>query len=334
MNIYNKFIEELEYKNRIKNILNYDLRDKLLSNRVRNKSLNSLLSTRPDLKENINKIKMKYGYFEDSVARQEILHNKISQLKNKYKKYNSNYYTINSVNAISFVNKKESKEKETKNYNKTFNHKTHSVDFGRIKYSSFPNNQNNLNDEENEKINNNLSYSRLMEGNNRKIDLNMSDNTDNPNIKGKNINDLKFVKNNRSEYNKIEQKIKEILKNEYLNPEERKKYNNIYPISKRINMLSDIKKEINNINQSNDRHNNSFLSHTSSGSYTTLGFNFIQPKVKRLSIYDTVFNDIIDSKNQFENSKNNEIEKPVIIKLLNRPNFSPRRFSSFFKMDN
>ena len=78
--------------------------------------------------------------------------------------------------------------------------------------------------------------------NNSNMNLNLSNNTYNADKNGKNINYQKYLKNQRNEYNKIEQKIKEILEDEYLSPEKIQKFNNIYPISKRIYMLTDIKK--------------------------------------------------------------------------------------------
>ena len=89
MDIYNKPTENFEHKNRINNILNEGINIKLLSNKVRETSLNSLLSTRPQLKENINKIKMKYGYSENALDQQH-LHHQISELKNKYIKIQIN----------------------------------------------------------------------------------------------------------------------------------------------------------------------------------------------------------------------------------------------------
>ena len=142
--------------------------------------------------------------------------------------------------------------------------------------------------------------------------------------------------------NKIDQKIKEILEDEYLSPEKINKFNNIYPISKRINMLTDIKKEIKIINKNNDNNtnninNNSFFSQKSYGSYTTVGFNYIQPKIKRPSIYDEFFNKNSDSKNNYSNneiSKNNEIAKPVLIKNLSKSNLKLVHFKNFCQMNN
>ena len=338
MNIYNKFLEDLDHKNRINNILNDDINDKLLSKKVRQSSLNSLLSTRPQLKENINKIKMKYGISEEGLDLQ-IMGHQIAQLKNKYIKNKTNKYkinTVNNVNIISNDNNKVYKKESYKNYKK----RTHSLDLQKGKNISFPNNINNLVNLEKEKMNFSLSSEHLM-NNNSNMNSNLSNNIYDIDRKGKNVNYQKYLKNKRNEYNKIDQKIKEILEDQYLSPEKIQKFNNIYPISKRINMLTDIKKEIKIINKNNDKNpnnaNNSFLSQLSSGSYTTVGFNYIQPKIKRPSLYEDVFSKNSDSKNNFpyiELSKNNELDKPVLIRHLNKPNLNILGFQNFCKINN
>ena len=335
MNIYNKFLEDLEHKNRIKNILNDDINDKLLSKNVRKPSLNSLISTRPQLKENIHKIKMKYGISKE-VLDQQNLHHQILQLKYKYIKNNTNKYKIFTVNNVNIIsnNNTISKKDSYQNYKK----KTHSVDYKKVKNYSIPNNINKIMNFEKEKMNFSISSEQLI-NNNSNMNLNLSNNTYNADKNGKNINYQKYLKNQRNEYNKIEQKIKEILEDEYLSPEKIQKFNNIYPISKRRDMLTDIKKEIKKINNKNDNtqnnFNNSFFSQFSSESYTTVGFNYIKPKIKRPSLYEDTFNKNNDSKNNNfsynEISKNNELEKPVLIRHLNKPNLKLLHFQNFFE---
>jgi len=329
MKEYNQFLEKLEHKNRLKNILNDDINDKLLSNKARNASLNSLLSRHPDIKDNINKIRIKYGYSGDILDHQNI-HHQISQLKNKYIKNNSNIYKINNVNIISYTNNNQNKD------NYISNNRNHSYDLEKNKKNlSLPPKANNIRNFEKEKTNFSLSSEQLINNQISNSNMNLSDNIDK---KVKNMNYQKFIKNTRNEYNKIEQKIKEILEDEYLSPEKINKFNNIYPISKRINILTDIKKEINIMNKNNENNNvnnlnnNSFFSQLSYGSFTTIGFNNIKPKVKRPSIYEEVFNvSKLFSNNEI--SKNNELERPVLIKNLSKPNVNLLHFPSFCKMD-
>ena len=135
MNVYNQFLEKIKHKNRINSILNEDINDKLLSKKERKTSLNLLLSTRPELKENINKIKLKYGYSQD-IREQQNIHHQISQLKNKYIKNGAEKYKINNVNIISYINKDKKKfyhnNESFQNYN-TNKNKAQSLDLGRIR---------------------------------------------------------------------------------------------------------------------------------------------------------------------------------------------------------
>lgn len=66
--------EKINHKNRIDSRLNWDINDKLLSKNERKTPLNLLLSTRPNLKENINKMKLKYGYSQPILDQQNIHH--------------------------------------------------------------------------------------------------------------------------------------------------------------------------------------------------------------------------------------------------------------------
>ena len=337
MEVYNRFIEALEHKNRIKNILNDDISDKLLSSKAKKPSLNILLSTRPELKENINKIKLKYGY-SDHLLEQEDLHNQISKLKNKYIKNNIKKYKINNVNNIEYLNDSPNKN-INKNYpNKEFQrtHRIKSLDFTKIRKNYLPYEQNNNNNSyEKEKMSFCLSPKNINNSDNVNNFSNFSDDID-IGKKDKDMNYHKYLKNKRNDFNKIDLKIKEILKDEELSPDKVKKFSNIYPISKRINILTDVKKEINNINknlnENNKNNNNSDLSQLSSGSYTTIGFNYIKPRVNKKSIYeDFSYNNIIKNIHLQKKKKSKiiNIEKPVIIKPLDQPKISIMHFSSF-----
>ena len=330
MNVYNQFLEKIKHKNRIKSILYEDINDKLLSKNERKTSLNLLLSTRPELKQNINKIKLKYGYSQD-IRDQQNLHHQISQLKNKYIKNSSDKYKIKNVNIISYVNNEKKKNYNTnnesfENYKRTKG-KAQSVDLGRIRNtaSSFYNNNYNY---EKEKMSLGLLSDQLMNNiNNNSI---MNDNT---NIKDKKESDYEnYVKNTRNDFYIIDKKVKEILQNEKLSPEKNIKFNNIYPISQRINMLNNVKKEIKVVNKNlESTFNNSSLSQIS-GSFTTIGFKYINPKFKRRSIYNDIFGNKNDEYGSFdfnEVSKETELDKPILIRGLSKPKLNVKRFSKF-----
>ena len=327
MNVYNQFLEKINHKNRINSILYDDINDKLLSNQERKTSLNLLLSTRPEIKENINKIKFKYGIIQNVMDQQKVQF-KISQLKKKYLEKSADKYKINNVNMISYINnnkKKNNYNNESFQNNNNNKIKGHSIDLERIKNSnsSFYNNNNN---NEKEKISLGLSSEQLMNINNSIIN-------ENQNIKQRKENDYEnYVKSTRNDFYLIDKKVNEILKNERISSEKRTKFNNIYPISQRINMLNNVKNEIKIINRNYDNNiNNSSVSQFSN-SFTTLGFKYINPKFKRSSIYSDIFRNKIDEYGSFvfnEISKENELDKPVLIRGLSKPKLNIKRFSKF-----
>ena len=206
MNIYNKFLEDLEHKNKINNILSDDMNDKLLSTKMRNSSLNALLSTRSHIKENINKIRTKYGICED-IFNQQNLHEQISQLKNKYIKNISNRYKINTVHNVNIIS--DSKNKiHKKESNKVFKKKTHSADLEKIKVGLYQNGI--FIDKTNfvkEKMNFSLSSKELINNinDNSNKNLNSINEAYNKDNEGKNNNYQKHLRNKRKEYNKIEE---------------------------------------------------------------------------------------------------------------------------------
>ena len=228
---------------------------------------------------------------------------KISQLKKKYLEKSADKYKINSVNMISYINNNKKKN----NYNN----------------ESFQNNNNN---KEKEKISLGLSSEQLMNINNSLIN-------ENQNIKQRKENDYEnYVKSTRNDFYLIDKKVNEILKNERISSEKRTKFNNIYPISQRINMLNNVKNEIKIINRNYDNNiNNSSVSQFSN-SFTTLGFKYINPKFKRSSVYSDIFTNKIDEYGSFvfnEISKENELDKPVLIRGLSKPKLNIKRFSKF-----
>ena len=329
MNVYDKFLERIQHKNRINSILYEDINDKLLSKQERKTPLNLLLSSRPRLKEDINKIKLKYGYSQQA-SDQRNIHDQISNLKNKYIKNSANKYKINNVNVISYINKEEKKcFNRSESYQNNENNliRRQSDDIVKIKdNTSFYNNNNN---NEKEKLSPLLSTERLINNiNNNNYSLN-----ENQNIKEKKESEYEnYLKNTRNDFYLVDKKVNEILQNERLSPEKNNKFNNIYPISQRINMLNNIKNEIKVVNKNFENTiNNSSLSQAS-GSYTTIGFKYINPKIKKTSIYRDIFESKNDEYGSFysnEISKENDVEKPILIRSLSKPKLKVMRFSKF-----
>ena len=98
-------------------------------------------------------------------------------------------------------------------------------------------------------------------------------------------------------------------------------------------MLNNVKNEIRVVNKNFENTiNNSSLSQASS-SYTTIGFKYINPKFKKTSVYRDIFenknNNDYGSFYSNENSKENEIEKPILIRGLSKPKLKVLKFSNF-----
>ena len=331
MNVFNQFTEKIKHKNKINSLLYENINDKLLSKKESKTSLNLLLSTRPELRNNINKIKSKYGYSQN-IQDQEKVHHQISQLKNKYIKNSTDKYKINNVNIISYVNKDEKRQinsnESFKNYNERI--RGHSIDLGKIRNNTSSFYNNNIYYEKEKILSMGLSSEQLMNN------INNSNLIDIQNIKDKKESDYEnYVKNTRNDFYIIDKKVNEILKNEKLSPEKNIKFNNIYPISRRINVLNGVKKEIKIVNKNYDNTiNNSSISQFS-GSFTTIGFKYINPKLKRRSVYNDIFGSKNDEYGSFyfnEISKDNELEKPILIRGLSKPKLEVMRFSRFYNI--
>ncbi len=97
-------------------------------------------------------------------------------------------------------------------------------------------------------------------------------------------------------------------------------------------MLNNVKKEIKVVNKNlESTFNNSSLSQIS-GSFTTIGFKYINPKFKRRSIYNDIFGNKNDEYGSFdfnEVSKETELDKPILIRGLSKPKLNVKRFSKF-----
>ena len=304
MNVFNQFMEKIKHKNKINSLLYEDINDKLLSKKESKTSLNLLLSTRPELRNNINKIKSKYGYSQN-IQDQEKVHHQISQLKNKYIKNSTDKYKINNVNIISYVNKDEKRQinsnESFKNYNERI--RGHSIDLGKIRNNTSSFYNNNIYYEKEKILSMGLSSEQLMN-----------------NINNSNINDIQNIKD------KKESDYENYVKNTR---------NDFYIIDKKVNVLNGVKKEIKIVNKNYDNTiNNSSISQFS-GSFTTIGFKYINPKLKRRSVYNDIFGSKNDEYGSFyfnEISKDNELEKPILIRGLSKPKLEVMRFSRFYNI--
>lgn len=304
------FIEKLDHINKIKNFLDDGVTNKLSSIDSQG-PVYSLLSSKPRLKESIEKIKLKYG-FSNSVNKIETSL-KIKRLKQKYFNNNINRYSINPIDKISYIaNSNEIKNNFQKTYSSNWDHNLKLTKENEI-YLSFPKTIKNYSKIDKQyKIKRGFSEDKIL-----------INNCDNENFLVKNNRNNspynQYIKNAKEEFNIIDKKINEILENE----------KSEYPISKRINILNGIRKDINQINKNSfDNDNNN--SQMSYNSYFTLGFKYIKPKVKGESIFGEVFNSNNNRENNiYFNDYEDEVSKPVLLKTMPKPKFKIINFKTF-----
>ena len=177
-------------------------------------------------------------------------------MKSKYFKsnnninYNSNFninnidqFSINQNNNIhkkkaSMTNNKVKKKNLFRNSSLQFV-KENNIFFNNF-YNTLRNKKNsNLCENRNNVINNKNFNNNKINEENKTINI----------TKPKLSNKFKYLKNNREDFNTIDKKLKDLFKSDGFNRNKRKDFNTIYPISKKLNMLNQIKKDIKNINK-------------------------------------------------------------------------------------
>ena len=255
---------------------------------------------------------------------------KIDEIKKKYGYLN---YT-NSRKTFDIINKIKQKYINNNfvidNSNKKFE----------ILKNSINNNSNN-----NNKMFNTLQYDKQ---NNINFNNNNFSKTNKISIEKLNLNNNN---NNKFIFNEDEIIInsdeRELLNTENINNNKLKKFNNIFPISKRICLLCSLKQNIDNItkddsriikknknrNKKNKYYNNKYnkyfidlSSQNSSSSRINLGFNKINPNVSKSSIFDQVFSSRNKSNNENEISS---IQSPILLNKNIKPKINVPNYNNF-----
>ena len=255
------------------------------------------------------KLKKKYGYLNYTNSRKTFdIINKIKQ------KYINNNFVIDNTNK-KFEILKNSINNNSNNNNKMFN---------TLQYDK----QNNINFD-----NNNFSKTNKIKLSFEKLNLN-------------NNNNNKFIFN-EEDNNNINSDERELLNTENISKNKLKKFNNIFPISKRICLLCSLKQNIDNItkddsriikknknrNKKNKYYNNKYnkyfidlSSQNSSSSRINLGFNKINPNVSKSSIFDQVFSSRNKSNNENEISS---IQSPILLNKNIKPKINVPNYNNF-----
>lgn len=304
----NTFLNSLDNKNRVRNFLFQNTRYNPIptSNSIPFKINPSLLSSTNDAKLNIDYIKQKYGYYNLTSAKSAI--DKINQIKLKYiKDYSNNNLKVDSQ-SITIENKGRNNPLSlmfNNNWDKNLQFEKQDSLFYK---TSSPNKLNFDNNKyfDTEKIRHysNVNDEFINEENKNNESNFYSNKDDNININKKaNTINLDF------EESWNEQKLNE--------------FKNIFPISTRIKMLKQIKKNIDKYTKEDNQSalRNSSLN-SSTNSYTYLDFSKIKPHINKQSIYDEVFT----TRENSSYRNNNAITTPSLIKSHSKPK---RNFLSY-----
>jgi len=289
------------------------------SKESKNQETPTIILTKNKADKNITKIKLKYGLFGNS-SNPQIVYNKIQVLKNKYLSKNKT-----DTNKI-IVNKKSLFNRNSTYYNNIYNQYNLSTKNIRKK-NLFRNSSLRFSKENNIMLNNHTFTNKIQ----KNIEHNNIINNESKQKAGKNF---KYLKNIRDDYIILDKKLNELLKNEIFKKNKEKKINlnDIYPISKKINMLSEIKKDIKNLEEKS--FNDKLLTPkkdkiSSANKYSDFYQNYSE---KKNHVFDELFsndNDINLKKNMDDNK--NEIIKPILIKSISKPKFNFPKYDNFYK---
>ena len=330
MNKYD-FIKHKKEKsnNNIKNINDNKRYSKIniMSKQSKNQEGPTFILLRNKTNKNINKIKLKYGLFGNS-SNPQIIYNKIQVLKNKYLFNNRinnlklNQYKTDNTNKL-ILNKKSLINSKSTFYN---NNNKHNLDNQNIQKRNLFRNSSLRFSKENNIMLNNFTFTNKIQ---KKIDYNKITNNENKQKIGKTF---KYLKNTRDDYIVLDKKLNEVLKNDIFNKNINKKVNlnAIYPISKKINMLSEIKKDIKNLEEKS--FNDKLLTPKKDNlSFSNKYSDFYQNNSeKKTHLFDELFSDDNNLTSIRDNNKN-EIIKPILIKSISKPKFNFIKYSNFFK---
>ena len=305
-----------------------------INDRYKNESLSikrenynqaTTLIKRNKIIHNIDKIKSKYGFFTNSLN-QKLTFHKIQMLKNKYLSNN-----INSNNNFNISND----EKFSINNNKINKNlfRSSSLQFVKENNIIFNNFYKTLKNKKStniyEIINKHkdiLSQQRKMKeklliSKNEKV-INSNNDTNKSQKFGQKF---KYLKNTREEYIIIDKKLKNLLKNDAFNKTKKREFNAIFPISKKINMLNELKKDIKNLSKKSFEDTSLTPKDTGPFFSAKKSDNFNNKSERKLNLFYEVFNE----KNEYIDNEN-DIIKPILIKSLPKPKLDVPNYLNFY----
>ena len=283
----------------------------------KNKSQNSLFTPLKTKKEKVNNLKFKYSIMNNN--NNQLIHRKAQMLKNKFMKNHLN--VENKINNVIRYNINNNKDNNNKFYSRSEIKKNMfiktSLKF--VKENSFKfNNLHNAikNDKKEKKLFFSQSNNKLND------DLLFKNESTNDNYKTNNKNEynFKYLKNIKEDFINVHKNIKEFLENDSFKKKKKVQFNSIFPISKKIYLLTKMKKDIQNINKY------SFTNSTFSPK-STISVIFQQPI--KPTMLGNLFNE--SNKNIITNSEGG-IRKPNLLRSFSKPKLNVPKFRNLFTM--
>ena len=275
---------------------------------------NSLFSSKHKTNEIIDKIKMKYGLLHNTINTQ-VVNRKMQILKNKYMKGSQNLESkININNNIRYSTNNDINNKlvlRANNNNKKHMFRSTSLQFVKENNLNFNNLYNTLKNDrkisfkENNKLNN--------------IDFEATKNENNKANNTKSKFEFKYLKNIKEDFINIHNKFKNLFQNDVFNKKKKKLVNMIFPISKKLYLLSEMKKDIKIANK------NSFRNMTISPKSTISSNSEYTSK----NIFSELFSENGDDETIIGH---NGIKKPNLIRTFSKPKLNVPKYRNLYNM--
>ena len=275
---------------------------------------NSLFSSKHKTNEIIDKVKMKYGLLHNTINTQ-VVNRKMQILKNKYIKGSQNLESkININNNIRYRTNNDINNKlvlRANNNNKKHMFRSTSLQFVKENNLNFNNLYNTLKNDrkisfkENNKLNN--------------IDFEATKNENNKTNNTKSKFEFKYLKNIKEDFINIHNKFKNLFQNDVFNKKKKKLVNMIFPISKKLYLLSEMKKDIKIANK------NSFRNMTISPKSTISSNSEYTSK----NIFSELFSENGDDETIIGQ---NGIKKPNLIRTFSKPKLNVPKYRNLYNM--
>ena len=286
----------------------------LFKNRIKTQNQNPVFIPKDVTNEKIDKIKLKYSLSQNSINTQ-FVHRKIQFLKNKYMNNTQsldNKFKINNTIRYSINNNiNNNLNLHSRNNSKKNMFRSTSLKFVKENNLNFNNLYNTLKNErkinlaEDNKINNYIQPSK-------------DSYSSNNNNKSKFQYNFKYLKNIKDDFINVHNKLKDLWQNDAFNKKKKKFVNMVFPISKKIYLLNEIKKDIKNVNK------NSFGNMTITPKSTITSSSEYTNKNLFSELFSEEDNDAI--------MKKGGIKKPILIRNFTKPKLNLPKYTNLYNI--